>query len=781
MKKNPQKSAKNILTLMILILLIMGTSFLLRFMVNHKVVTKLGDDYMDPDTGAPYLTEMDSYYHLRMTKDLKTYGHAGDTVKDGKLWDSMSYAPYGRSAEGYRPLMAYIAIYSHKLLSLFSDLTLEQVAYWQGAVISAFVVIPVFIFVYRLGGMLAAVTASLLSTINYGYFVHTVPGFYDTDTVISWTSCCLFCFGCLFIDSIVQNPGHEPDVKEKKRLLTKRIVYAALFLISLLLLIGSWYIYYMFAAIIAVAVMIYVLLRCLIVKGKEGKGVMKRLMPAIVFAAVTVALILIAEPGLIKGALRTVRGVFSSGSDDLFPNALISVSEMRTPSLIAGGLSGLFQMKVLSGSKIGIINAVGGIVPCLGAIAMCVLLIVRIVKKDIRFEYILLLIWFIITAVLAIRSWRFIMLFAVPVAILAGMLTGTLNDLMRDKKMMDYKIFSGMIAVLMLFPAVYGAYRSSEDAMPSVNRHMHDSLAYIKDKMPEDTIITGWWDYGYFFEEKACRRTIFDGGSQNGKRIYWIAKAFATDDELLSSNIFRMIAGSGDDATDKMLKSFGKDKETLALMNELLSMEKDSAKARLNEEDISPERSDELISLLFPENQEDIVCVITQGMPGMSKWFSRFGYQDGENGYTDESYSVIMNAKEFSGTNERTGWRLEHNGVEVDLVLERKDGVFRAGTSVADEYAKTRPFHVDRVLVKEGGHISGHESGDEGINDGAGCVVFIDLDGDVPRVSLMTSLLYDSVFGRLYYQGGEGLDDFSRLEEAPGSAILYNIEHRERL
>ncbi|MCR5508412.1 MAG: hypothetical protein K6F34_06980 [Lachnospiraceae bacterium] len=771
-KSNAKKSdVKQVIIITGLILLIMIMSFMFRYMVNRSVNERLGEDYLDPETGVPYLTEMDSYYHLRMTRDIELYGHAGDTVKDGEDWDSLSYAPYGRSAEDYRPLMAYIAIGAHKLLSGFG-VTLEQVAYWQGAVISAFVIIPVFLMVLRLKGMLAAVISAILSAINYGYFAHTVPGFYDTDTVISWTSCLLFYTGCLFAASLTNSVNREKA--SPGRILRDRIIYGLMFAASLLLLIGSWYIFYMFAAMIAGAVLVFLLIGHLYSPKEERGGYLVRSVPLLLFSGVLIIAVFVAKPDLISSVAGVFRDVFSKGGE-LFPNALVSVSEMRKPALIAGGFSGLFQMRVLTGAQIGVINAVGGLIPVLGAVTMCILLIRKIIKRDIRFEYVLLIIWFMITAVLAVRSWRFIMLFAVPVAVLAGMFTGTMYELMRDKKMMDYKIFAGMIAVLMLFPAIYGAYRSSSDSSPSVNRGMHDTLAYIKDNTGPDTIVTGWWDYGYFFEEKAVRRTLFDGGSQNGSRIYWVARAFATGNEELSSNIFRMLSGSGNDATERMLEVFGEDKSTLKLMDELLSSGRDEARAVLEGRGTDSAVTDELMSLLYPDIEEDVVCIITPGMSGITGWFSRFGYPDGEDGYADGAYSVILEGAELSGGPEGTVWRMAGNGDPFDIKVVSSDGQYRVSTSFEAKGDSLRPYHIDRVLVNEGGVVSEHINGDEGITDGFGCTVFIDADRPVPSATIVTSLLAQSVFGQLYYTGGSGLERFS-LIEAPGSSMLYSIQ-----
>nr|MCR4655008.1 hypothetical protein [Lachnospiraceae bacterium] len=65
---------------LILCIIIASVSFRMLF---HLSVLSLGDEYIDSETGVPYILEYDGYYHLRMTEDIALYGHPGDTLKDG--------------------------------------------------------------------------------------------------------------------------------------------------------------------------------------------------------------------------------------------------------------------------------------------------------------------------------------------------------------------------------------------------------------------------------------------------------------------------------------------------------------------------------------------------------------------------------------------------------------------------------------------------------------------------------------------------------------------------
>ncbi len=747
---------------MILIILIMSAALFFRMMAARAVYTTLGEDYIDPETDVPYLTEMDSYYHLRMTRDIRDHSHPGNELKDGEPWDGLSYAPYGRSAAEYSPLMADMAVFFSRLLSSFGNFTLEKVAYWQGAFLSVLVVIPVFIMVYRIQGMIGAFTAAVLASLNYGYFLHTVPGFYDTDTVLSWSSALFFCLACLLISSFSEK-------KEGSKTPVKRAVYAGLFFISFLILILSWNVYTLFMGIIALSLLAYAALSV-----KTEKSLFREKLTGSGTALALILLgVLIFDRGFISYLFRQFTSVFPGNGSGLFPDAYVSVSEMRKPSLIAGGFTGLFQMKVLSESNIGIINAVGGAVPCIMSLVMLVILIRQVIKGERPFEYILFIIWYLITAVLAFRSWRFIMLFAVPVAILSGILVGKICKLMADRKLMDWQAFAAMLILLALFPALYGAYRSKGDSLPQVNRYLHEPLSRIRSLTDTDAIIASWWDYGYFFEEKTGRRTIFDGGSQNGMRVYWVGKALTTGDEKLSRNIIKMLSGSGDDATDRMVKAFGENTDTLVFMTELLSSDRDPAEAKLLERGLSPEEASDMADLLFPEVKEDVLFIITQDMINIAPWFAEFGYYGEDNALSDGEYSLIFNNAEYSPQNGKAAWRFSRNGETIDLFIEDDNGTCKAYTEKPGQDGESIP--VDRIIKTENGMSMEYE-GSETVSGAKGWTVLLNMDASSPAVTVVTTPLYESVFGRLYFQGGNGMEYYAFSDLSGGSAFIYDVK-----
>ncbi len=742
-------------------------SILLRYPVYRYVTGSGGTAYMDPEKGTPFLTEMDSYYHMRMTRDILQYGHPGDSVKDGSFWDSLSYAPDGRTANGYRPLMAYIAVYTYKLFSKFSSVTLDQIIYWQGMFISSLIIIPVFIFAYRLKGLPAAIIAAVLSSVNYGYFVHTVPGFSDTDRVNMWTSGLMFCLACIFIDSIehIKKKG-DSDKSAYKRI----IIFGLVFAMSYALLILSWSSYYLFAVVLIISLILYILIRFIIAHKDSKKSALKDQRYLILTVLIVSIILFIDNPSLLKDAFSRLMSLKTSSVNDLFPNAYVSISELRKPALIAGGLTGLFQMKVLSGPNIGIINAVGGTVPFIGSIVMLILIIRRIIAREIRFEYVLLTVWFLITSVMAFRSWRFIMLFSIPVAILSGCLIGQICELMDKGRMMDRWVYKVMLFILMTFPALYGAYKSFADSVPIVNSALSQTMISIRESTPKDTILISWWDYGYFFEEKSERRTLFDGGSQSGIRCYFVSKSLVTPNETLSANISRMLSSSGDKAAELCVKTFGNDKGTLLLMDELLLDDRSNADRILSNKDIDAQTKDKILSLLFPDTMSPTEFIITPDMLSISGWFVDFSMYSGEETFDKSQFSAVLSQVPVSDLSGDANTLKTDYG--FDLVILRSADRYAAYTING---GSEQPYHIDKVMVSDSNGYAEYLMS-EAASDLNGWCVIIERHDDQTYLSLVTTPLADSVFGKMLFLRGAGLRQYEYDPALSNEVSVYNVK-----
>ncbi len=794
---------KKLIIIPALLILTAFISIFFRLQFYNNVKNLSDGYYMDAETGTPYLTEMDSYYHLRITREIAEYGHPGDTYRDGEYWDSMSYAPEGRSVSTYRPLMSYIAIGVHRIASLFGNITLEQVAYWLNMFMSSLVIIPVFLLTREMCGSLGGIVAAVLSTLNYGYFIHTIPGFFDTDGVIAWVSCLFFYFAIRLLNSIerekrtsaTRTSGTKSDTarpRDPVRHIRDTILQSpgdtanlACLAVSFWALYSSWYVYYLFAAILSAALIAFTFLK----RKDNSASPALRLYPLFMAGGI-ILLILLAEPDIVGSIADLLKNMFVK-NDDLFPNIFVSISELRTPSLWAGGIAGLFQMKVLSETNIGIINGVGGIVPFLCGLVMCVLFIRRVMKKEAELQHFLLIIWYAATLALAFRGWRFIMLLAMPVAILAGNFAGWVCSLMDRGKMMDRNVYKTILVLLMLFPTLYGVHISAGDSTPSGNTQLGQVMAAIREKTPEDTMLLSWWDYGYFFEEKSKRRTLFDGGSQSPIRSYWVAKAFASPDENLSANILRMLTGSGDKACKRMLEVFGENKETLLLMDNILSAGKEKADTILAQAEADEVTRHELLNLLFPENLPRTECILPPEMSGISRWFAHFGMRTGKYLFDESDYAVAID--KMTTVPPVEGENVYSVGQGFNLIINKAGASYEAHTSLSAA-GSPQPVRIDRVIViNPDGYMefptSGAAPGASAVKYGAGLqsdasknpvhdpgwTVILENQGNRACVSLVTKRMAASTFGRMFYCRGAGLSCFTPEPELSDSVLVYRL------
>nr|WP_238536087.1 STT3 domain-containing protein [Candidatus Nitrosopumilus salaria] len=79
----------------------------------------------------------------------------------------------------------------------------------------------------------------------------------------------------------------------------------------------------------------------------------------------------------------------------------------------------------------------------------------------------------------------------------------------------------------------------------------NDSLAWIKNNTPKDSVIAAWWDYGYWIQTKADRATLADNSTVHTSRIQNIAKmllntldnAWNSLNEMQSDYVLIFVAG----------------------------------------------------------------------------------------------------------------------------------------------------------------------------------------------------------------------------------------------
>ena len=79
------------------------------------------------DGGVPYLTDLDSYYHVRLVDNELAFGSLGDTsLDDGSVWDSLRFYPEGLSAD-YPPGIVHLTEAVWHIRNVLGNVSLEKV------------------------------------------------------------------------------------------------------------------------------------------------------------------------------------------------------------------------------------------------------------------------------------------------------------------------------------------------------------------------------------------------------------------------------------------------------------------------------------------------------------------------------------------------------------------------------------------------------------------------------------------------------------------------------
>ena len=499
------QKVKTILKTVVIIALLFVIVFALRAQSADigGVPNELKSSYMDAN-GLPYFSEMDSYFNLRMTQDYMDHGYYGDILVNGTGWDMHSYYPSGREVGSYEPMIAYVTSFLYGIVNMFQDMSITEVAFWTGAFISSFAVIPVYIFTRRITNDYGAIAATLIVVLGPNYISHTFAGFFDTDMFN--VTLPLF-FILFFVEAL------------RAEKLVYRVIFAILSVLSIGLFSLSWTGFMFYPAVMILFVILFFIL-CFYLnvevfepfKNYDNKLNwfinQKELFSValIVVLGIVGLLATVGVGGILKGISGLTGGLsLQSAANDVWPNVFVSVAEMQIPNLLAGGLPGAF----LANTN-GVVNGIGGIVALFGVLFVLYTFVQRALRlrsvkvkgdtskphkskrtstslrteqkryrvslkdigsfgsadeinksKRLNLLYLsLFLVWIISSAIAVTQGTRFIQVLVVPMGICAGIFVGyavdyVKNNVKDDKVLLFIAIVS---AFLIAFPITQIAY-----------------------------------------------------------------------------------------------------------------------------------------------------------------------------------------------------------------------------------------------------------------------------------------------------------------------------------
>jgi dolichyl-diphosphooligosaccharide--protein glycosyltransferase len=263
------------------------------------------------------------------------------------------------------------------------------------------------------------------------------------------------------------------------------------------------------------------------------------------------------------------------------------------------------------------------------AIGMLILLQSK-TEVDVKMA-ILLVIWFAATIYAALKGVRFTLLmvaaFGVALGITFSRIQDSLSGLLHKSMKINRTISRTLVVIallLILLGTVKAGNYTAKHFIPSVNDAWYDSLTNIKDNSEPDAIINSWWDFGHWFKYIADRRVTLDGSSQAGAPLHWLGKLMATNDERHSVGILRMLDCGSNKAFDALNEVLDDTPKSIGVIDELVTLDREDATMLLMENGLDSEEAEKVLQNTHCNPPENFF-ITSEDMVGKAGVWSHFG------------------------------------------------------------------------------------------------------------------------------------------------------------
>jgi dolichyl-diphosphooligosaccharide--protein glycosyltransferase len=417
-------------------------------------------------------------------------------------------------------------------------------------------------------------------------------------------------------------------------------------------------------------------------------------------------------------------------------------------------------------------------------------------RRDVKYA-ILLTIWFIGTAYGFTKGMRFAILMVPAFAIALGVGVGVIYEysskwITKELHIQKYitKTLIVVLLLLLLFSPLKAAANVAKNEIPSMNDAWYDSLTAIKEDN-EDAITTSWWDFGHWFVAISERRVTFDGADQ-GERIHWVGKSLLTEDEDTAVGILRML-NCGQEKAPHVLEGY-LDNDTVKaidVLNEIILEDKKEAGKTLEDEGLSDDEIEDVLAVTHCDDLIPQYYIASEDMIGKASVWGHFGSWDfkkakmwqtvrGEDvvegtrilreefGLSEEDadniyYEIQNNLADrwvspwpgylsgLSGCSERDEIIACGNGLEVDLTNNKALVSVQQGKAQINSLAFVNNKGEFEIIRYEG--------------ETAPISAALIPSGDGAISILMDPLLAGSMFTRMFFFDGHGLEHFSLFSD----------------
>jgi len=565
------------------------------------------------ENGHPYLYGIDSYYWVRLLKNLMNRGQIGDRDAGGVPYDDHVGQPIDPAIRKSVHLWLGLAFY--KTWSLFDPrVPLERTLFYVPLFFSCVIGVVTFFVARKLGANdLGAFIASFAVNVSPFLLVRVASEWFDTDI-----------YNVLFPLLIF---GTFLYAGAGRRTVLRRVVLCALAGFFTACYASTWKGWWFVFDIMLFSGILF------LINLKQSQKE-EALAPDILghygaclalffcfgsifvmffsgFAAWADCLI---EPLRLTSILKVTENA-------MWPNVFLTVAELG------------------HASAVDVIRGLGGQVVFFSG--LIVLLYVSLFEHALRsprygFGLLCLVFWIVATFYAAIEAFRFTLLLVVPVGLAFGLavakvyehLAGVFSKyLTASQAVLARGVF---VAIIALYPVINIAdlYMRLSTLPFSMDDQWYGVLTKINKETPADAVVDSWWDYGHWFTGVADRRVLFDGMTQNTPYAYWVASALLSDNPREFIGILRMINVADNKAVDELTQADRMElPAAISLVRRCLMATPPEARKYL-EEVLPTARVQRVMDLLFPSKVPPVYFVVSYDMPAKISPISYIGNWD---------------------------------------------------------------------------------------------------------------------------------------------------------
>ncbi len=686
----------------------------------------------------------------------------GNEVRDGEQFDNLMFFPQGSYPKN--PFFYYLSWYLYKVFSFFHPMALMDFLFYLPLFFMVVFTTLLYFFCWRNWGNLVAVICCVFVGTGPIFIPRSCAGWFDLDTLsmiypllIVWTYL------------LAYNTSSW----------RKSIFWAVFSAFCLGLFCATWF-GWPFIMFIIIFYELVVLTNCLSERFQYGQDTFSEIKKHLIVSA----------SFLFAGALCII--IFSGLSplQELLNRTKVAISLNKALTLLIwpNVFSTVGELK--NGDYLSIARAVGGVYLLALVLVFMLGIFLNLKKyKGMKRELLfILVVWFITMFFFCSKGIRFAIFLLVPMGIFLGWGIEEVCQLLLKKKLK--LVFSALILLVVYIMFKFGATADyvAKGALPLIDDSWYSALTTIKKHTPADSVINSWWDFGDWFRAVSERRVIFDGQTQNTPQAYWMARVLLTDSEKEAIGVLRMLNNGGNKAFEIIDKYVDNPFMSLFLLKRAIMLAPEKGELLFLKYLPAPAMK-EVMEILYSTPKQKAYFIVDSSMIGKMTPISYLGNWDFIKVYL--SRNIRIKSKEqilqdlayfglgqdqaeryyqeaiLMGNVEFDNWvstRLSILGIanqkktDENLVLFNSGFIYNLGKKKMYSYSSNEEKYKlpKSLFLADGGNIS-EEVYPE--SDSRYSTLLLE-KRDMFKLILLSPELAKSIFVRLYFLNGLGLNNF---------------------